>query len=59
MDEFLSHYKSQQTVERGFRFLKSPDFFAESKVKTIADFFTSYIKVQDIAADNKHTITLK
>lgn len=26
MDEFLSHYKSQQSVERGFRFLKSPDF---------------------------------
>ena len=30
MDEFLSHYKSQQTVERGFRFLKSPDFLTSS-----------------------------
>ena len=26
MAEFLSHYKAQQSVERGFRFLKSPDF---------------------------------
>ena len=30
MDEFLSHYKSQQAVERGFRFLKSPDFLTAS-----------------------------
>ena len=30
MDEFLSHYKSQQSVERGFRFLKSPDFLTSS-----------------------------
>ena len=30
MDEFLSHYKSQQAVERGFRFLKSPDFLTSS-----------------------------
>ena len=30
MDEFLSHYKAQQTVERGFRFLKSPDFLTSS-----------------------------
>ncbi len=30
MDELLSHYKSQQAVERGFRFLKSPDFLTSS-----------------------------
>lgn len=30
MHEFLSHYKSQQSVERGFRFLKSPDFLTSS-----------------------------
>lgn len=30
MNEFLSHYKSQQAVERGFRFLKSPDFLTSS-----------------------------
>ena len=30
MDEFLSLYKSQQSVERGFRFLKSPDFLTSS-----------------------------
>ena len=27
MAEMLSTYKSQQAVEKGFRFLKSPDFF--------------------------------
>ena len=30
MDELLCHYKSQQAVERGFRFLKSPDFLTSS-----------------------------
>jgi transposase len=30
MNELLSHYKSQQAVERGFRFLKSPDFLTAS-----------------------------
>ena len=30
MSEFLTHYKSQQAVERGFRFLKSPDFLTAS-----------------------------
>ena len=26
MEQLLGHYKSQQPVEKGFRFLKSPDF---------------------------------
>ena len=30
MQDMLSHYKSQQSVERGFRFLKSPDFLVSS-----------------------------
>lgn len=30
MQEMLDHYKSQQAVERGFRFLKSPDFLTAS-----------------------------
>lgn len=30
MDKILEVYKSQQSVERGFRFLKSPEFFAAS-----------------------------
>jgi transposase len=30
MDELLSIYKSQQQVERGFRFLKSPEFLTSS-----------------------------
>lgn len=30
MDELLSLYKSQQSVERGFRFLKSPEFLTSS-----------------------------
>lgn len=30
MQSMLSHYKSQQKVEGGFRFLKSPDFLASS-----------------------------
>ena len=30
MDEFLSHYKSQQSVERGLRFLKNSDFLTSS-----------------------------
>lgn len=30
METLLAHYKSQQSVERGFRFLKSPDFLTSS-----------------------------
>ncbi|KYN81971.1 hypothetical protein ATY35_19775 [Vibrio cidicii] len=30
MAALLEHYKSQQKVERGFRFLKSPEFFTSS-----------------------------
>ena len=30
MSEMLAIYKSQQAVERGFRFLKSPDFLTSS-----------------------------
>lgn len=30
MQAMLDHYKSQQTVEKGFRFLKSPDFLTSS-----------------------------
>jgi transposase len=30
MDKMLSTYKSQQAVEKGFRFLKSPDFLTSS-----------------------------
>ncbi|WDE03230.1 IS1634 family transposase [Thalassomonas viridans] len=30
MDKALSTYKSQQAVEKGFRFLKSPDFFTSA-----------------------------
>lgn len=30
MVELLTHYKSQQKVERGFRFLKSPEFLTSS-----------------------------
>ena len=30
MQAMLDHYKSQQAVERGFRFLKSPDFLVSS-----------------------------
>jgi len=30
MQKMLNHYKSQQSVERGFRFLKSPDFLVSS-----------------------------
>ena len=30
MDEFLELYKSQQNVERGFRFLKNPEFLTSS-----------------------------
>ena len=30
IDELLRTYKSQQQVERGFRFLKSPDFLVSS-----------------------------
>ena len=30
MQFLLDEYKSQQAVERGFRFLKSPDFLASS-----------------------------
>ena len=30
MDKLLSTYKSQQAVEKGFRFLKSPDFLTSS-----------------------------
>ncbi len=30
MSELLGHYKSQQKVERGFHFLKSPDFLTSS-----------------------------
>lgn len=30
MQQLLDHYKSQQAVERGFRFLKSPDFLVSS-----------------------------
>ena len=30
LNEILSTYKSQQSVERGFRFLKSPDFLVSS-----------------------------
>jgi transposase len=30
MQNMLDHYKSQQAVERGFRFLKSPDFLVSS-----------------------------
>ena len=30
MEKMLSLYKSQQSVERGFRFLKSPDFLTSS-----------------------------
>jgi transposase len=30
MEELPDGYKSQQRVERGFRFLKDPEFFADS-----------------------------
>lgn len=30
MEKMLELYKSQQSVEKGFRFLKSPDFFTSS-----------------------------
>jgi len=30
MEQLLSHYKAQQSVEKGFRFLKSPDFLTSS-----------------------------
>ncbi len=30
MGELMTHYKSQQKVERGFRFLKSPEFLTSS-----------------------------
>ncbi len=30
MESMLAHYKSQQSVERGFRFLKSPEFMVSS-----------------------------
>lgn len=30
MEDLLSHYKSQQSVEKGFKFLKSPDFLTSS-----------------------------
>ena len=30
MEKMLDLYKSQQSVERGFRFLKSPDFLTSS-----------------------------
>ncbi len=30
MEKLLSLYKSQQSVEKGFRFLKSPDFLVSS-----------------------------
>jgi len=30
METILAHYKAQQSVERGFRFLKSPDFLTSS-----------------------------
>ena len=30
MDKMLSTYKEQQSVEKGFRFLKSPDFLTNS-----------------------------
>jgi transposase len=30
MEQLLSHYKSQQFVEKGFLFLKSPDFLTRS-----------------------------
>jgi transposase len=30
MAEMLSTYKSQQAVEKGFRFLKSPDFLTSA-----------------------------
>ncbi len=30
MEQLLEHYKSQQSVEKGFRFLKSPDFLTSS-----------------------------
>lgn len=30
MEKMLSLYKSQQSVEKGFRFLKSPDFLTSS-----------------------------
>ncbi len=30
MQDMLANYKSQQSVERGFRFLKSPDFLVSS-----------------------------
>ena len=30
MEQLLGHYKSQQPVEKGFRFLKSPDFLTSS-----------------------------
>jgi transposase len=30
MEQLLAHYKSQQSVEKGFRFLKSPDFLTSA-----------------------------
>lgn len=30
MHDVLTHYKAQQSVERGFRFLKSPDFSTDA-----------------------------
>ena len=30
MKGLLAHYKSQQSVERGFRFLKSPEFLTSA-----------------------------
>lgn len=32
MDKILSTYKEQQSVEKGFRFLKNPDFLTNSIV---------------------------
>ncbi|MGL0931761.1 IS1634 family transposase, partial [Vibrio vulnificus] len=48
MAALLAHYKSQQKVERGFRFLKSPEFLTSSiflkKPERIEAFFPSMVK---------------
>jgi transposase len=38
MEKMLSLYKSQQSVEKGFRFLKSPDFLTSSLYLKKPDF---------------------
>ena len=63
MEKILSTYKSQQSVEKGFRFLKSPDFLTSAiylkkpeRIEALLMVMTSCLMVYASKASNTQTV---